>query len=204
LNAFILLIGARFIKFLVGLSLSKLISSRVKTFDVAAKAFMAGKKAKTSLATSRLSKLPAKIKTIRNDIRDQLILVPPPPRNSNKEGSMDPSKIQPSMSTELRTGEIIDDKNSNADRPALTSAKSPKSYRRKKPKQRPASAPALQRNKSHLLVQYGSTKLDHRKSTVSKRMRPRTPGSIVYTIEDDGMFSREQHTSNDLKNWFNR
>ncbi len=70
--------------------------------------------------------------------------------------------------------------------------------RTKKKMLRPRSAPHSSQQGSHTVV---SSKLsrkytfDHRKDQFKQTLRPRTPGS-VYTIDEDGGYTREESNSN--------
>lgn len=180
---------------------------------MAVSAFMeAGKKARTSIAKSSLSKLPSKLKILTNELREQLY---DPTENHDVPQVINQSDIHvPLDSTSSKdadtTVEIGSDK-SNESSQYVPSTGQPY-VRHKKKKSRPKTADGnlsqLKRTGTQLLNQNRSTKFDHRKSSFKKQLRPRTPGSIIYTVNEDGGFEREVqdesrlNPTSDAINWF--
>ena len=154
---------------------------------MAAQAFMeAGKKAKSSIAKSKLSKIHGKIKTMTSELREQLILqegtIPP----LHHAGQNTTNSEQNALETKPDEDRV---RQKHSQKPEITK----KIYLgHKKKSSRPKSAPAKQTKKGTLLNQNRSPVFDHRKDSFRKQLRPRTPGALVFTINEDGGYTKEE------------
>ncbi len=167
-------------------------SIRSKTVDMAAKAFIeAGRKARTSIAKSRLSQIPSKVRRLTNDIREQLVFNE---IDLTSKQDININKLQSNIiapSGPQKHGDL--DLKGPATRVKEGQIQFTKSQKKKL---RPKSAPSSQMNpKRGLLNHSRSTTFDHRRSSFKKNIRPRTPGSIVYVINEDGDFNRENNNN---------
>lgn len=170
---------------------------RVKTVDMAARAFVeAGKRAKSSITKSRLSTIPSKVRLLTAELHEHLAVTESQrPGSSNTVSSLNSldSLKKENMMTTGRTNSNNNDLDSTQ-----KGRKTPIRHKKKK-KTRPKSAPNSQftNGESDLLNLSRSTRFDHRKNLFSRPTRPRTPGSIAYTINEDGKFTKE-----DIADWF--
>ena len=164
---------------------------------MAAKAFVeAGKRARNSIARSRLSQIPSKVRLLTAELREHLAVPETQrPGSSNNHSLISLDSLEKKNMT--TTGGTSSDELDDVLHSTQTIRKPP--IRHKKKKYRPKSAPSSQTRNggNHLLNLNRSTRFDHRKNSFSRPIRPRTPGCIAYTINEDGNFTRE-----DIADWF--
>lgn len=163
----------------------------MKNVEIVAKAFIeAGEKARNSFSKSRLSnKVSAKLKTLTKDARREQLSVSSENDNGDSKERVELNASKTSAKENKRGVETkLDNDNLH-----LIYTKST-SFRHKENKLRPKSAPInqVQKSRSQLLFQNRSTKIDHRKSSLKIQLRPRTPGSLVYVVNEDGGFQKEE------------
>ncbi len=168
----------------------------MKNVEIAAKAFIeAGEKARNSFSKSRLSNtVSTKLKTLTRDARREQLSVSSQNKNDVSIERVELSASETNVKENKREIETkLDHDNLN-----LISTKST-SFRHKEKKLRPKSAPInqVQKSKSQLLFQNRSTKIDHRKSSLKTQLRPRTPGSLVFVVNEDGGFQKEVEDINE-------
>jgi hypothetical protein len=178
---------------------------------MAVKAFAeAGNRAKNSVANSKLSKIPSAFKLLTNELRDQLSS-PTTQQGEHTIQSNEQSFVQESNGdTTMKS--TTDDGRAVQQEKLEYNKQTPVGYqnlRHKKKKVRPKTAPITSNGeRGSLLHQNRSTRFDHRKGSFKKTLRPRTPGSIIYTVNENGDFNREDNVagtstpSPNIESWF--
>lgn len=164
---------------------------------MATQAFIeAGKRAKTSYSKSRLSKIPSSLNTFVNDMRERL----GEPEYNSKPGLHDNQIAKVATTTnEVSIGNgVKPQQHESSGAVNSTTLKKPtnKTYTRRSRKKKltPRSIPKNDSIKRNTVVtSKSSKKFDHRiDNQFQKPLRPRTPGAIVYTVDQDGDFSRKE------------
>ena len=158
--------------------------------------FEAGIRAKTSYSKSRLSKIPSPLYTFVHDMRERL----GEPEHNNKSGLHNDQMSEVATTTnETPIGNGVQAQHeSNVAMNSITRKTTGKTYigRSRKKKLTPKSLPNKDSMKRNTVVTSNlSKKFDHRRNQFQKPLRPRTPGAIVYTVDENGDFSRKELNS---------